>query len=641
QKDSIKFKSQKEIQNEKILMLKKNFEIKYEVINSKYQSYVKNEKIKFLQKKESKKIKSIQKPITSKEKENFSSEKTKSLFLKNPVWKSILIMSIPAMIMMLAFGMYTFVDNILAINYADDSYKTLTIGTTSWSGKDQVRFIMGSVGPITTFQFSVVMLFGVGVGARYSINLGAGNIEKAEKTAKSGMISGLIVSVLLIPVLVFASKAWIGSQFEGSEQMKDFIEENTYKYVFVIIFALPFMMYNQITSSLMRSEGRNFEILLTVIIPLFINLGLDVVFMSSANMGVEGGAWATFISYFITSFMLTIFIFLKQEMSTLTFRMLFNPRGFAFVFVIAIVIVGVAPFLRNMAQSITQTIEMQQIGKVSKAIYGDENFSRSVLMSVFPIFGLAFPIMFGFIQGGSPVLAFNYGAKKMNRVKQSSIIISIFSSITGILILFIFAYFLYNPLVDLLGVKNINGIDIKGKGQMALKIMMISCPLFGLAMGGMTLFNSSDRVSFNLFANSLRGIILMFPFLFGFSALSQSHGAPNGDIAYWLTHTGGFFSDEMIFWWFYPSLAGTATLIILLMMFLTMSRIDKNNETLDSRINRFEKRVYRKLSFLKTFGIGRKQYRPDVELLRIQKSQKKSIESIKFEEKRKIKMKFI
>lgn len=116
------------------------------------------------------------------------------------------------------------------------------------------------------------------------------------------------------------------------------------------------------------------------------------------------------------------------------FKNAFGKQGFRLITLVGVCLVGVSPFMRNMAQSITQSVEMRQIQDVSQSVYGN-NMQMSVIMTaVFPVFGLFFPMMFGFIQAGSPIAGYNYGAGNMKRVKQTTWFIVLYSTIMGIII---------------------------------------------------------------------------------------------------------------------------------------------------------------------------------------------------------------
>ncbi|NQZ65986.1 MAG: hypothetical protein HRT99_02060 [Mycoplasmatales bacterium] len=537
-------------------------------------------------------------------------------FKDTPVWKSLLIMSIPSMIMMLVFGMYTFIDNVLSINFANDSYSTVSAG---FSGKDQVRLFMSGVTPITTFMFAVAMLFGVGLSRRVSINIGAKKEDRALRTMKTAMQFALGLSVILMPILFFAAKPWMKSQFDGNAQMSQLIADEGYKYVWIIIMAFPIQIFTQIMSSLYRTEARNKIVLLATVAPLSLNLLFDYIFMGPLGMGINGGAWATFISYVVTA-LIFIYFMLTVKSSRFSFRNLFGKKGFQWITIVGVILVGIAPFMRNMAQSITQTVEMRQIQNVSEHIYGD-NMKMSIIMSaVFPIFGLFFPMMFGFIQAGSPITGYNYGAGNMKKVKQTTIYIVIYSTIVATLIFVVSTWGLMRPLTNLLGIEDSNiQISYKSgtnppsyssqlgtiletkvnpitgdtivkydsifntldKSQKMYGIMMSSALFFGPSLGAMSLFGSTDRVFLNIFASSLRGLILLIPILFIFANIAVDHP---GDIGENLVGTNGIFTDEFLFWWFYPFLAFVTSLILITLAIFTMRRLDKKHKPLEERI---------------------------------------------------------
>ena len=549
----------------------------------------------------------------------------KRIFKDQPIWKSVLQMSAPAMIAMLVFGLYNFADSILSIQLANDNYTNILGSKSGISSKDLVRLFMAGTGPITTFIMAITLLFGVGVARRVSVNIGSGNEERAIKTMKTTMQTGLVVSILLIPILMFAAKPWIHAQFDGDPRMANIIADHSFEYVWIIIMAAPLMMFNQISTSLLRTEARNKEAILATVLPLFVNLLLDWLFMGPLGMGVEGSAWATFISYVITGLLMAFFITRSKE-SRLIWKNLFGKKNFQLITLVGVLLVGVSPFLRNMAQSITQTFEMNKIQAVSQEVYGSHMVMTSAMTAVFPLFGLFFPIMFGFVQAGSPLAAYSFGAKDMKRVKGTIIWVAVFSFITGIIIYVVSTFGLFGILSNWLGTenkihghafiadqitaanklgdtglaaklkdldtymqKNHGGMGYKFSDHMVEKanviygIMLAPLPLFGIMMSSMVLFGSTDRVLMSIIASSLRGIILLFPFLIVFANIANAHP---GDMIQNITGTNGAFSSEYIFWWFYPALLTTTTIIVLLGMIWTFRKLrTKELVTLDTRID--------------------------------------------------------
>lgn len=126
------------------------------------------------------------------------------LFRETPVPKALMKMAVPGIIMMLVFGMYTFADNILSINFAHDNYNEYARGMMD--SKSLVRIFMAGLTPVTTFMFAISMLFGLGLATRFSINIGAKREERALSTLKTTMQVGIGIGILLIPVLLFTAK---------------------------------------------------------------------------------------------------------------------------------------------------------------------------------------------------------------------------------------------------------------------------------------------------------------------------------------------------------------------------------------------------------------------------------------------------
>lgn len=557
------------------------------------------------------------------------------LFRETPVWKALLRMAAPAAILMLIFGMFTFTDNILCINFADDSYEHVDTATPMDS-KTLVRMFMAGLTPVTTFILAVSMLFGVGLSTRFSINVGSGREERAIKTLKTTMQTGLLISFLLIPVLLFTAKPWVESQYTESPDAP-IIAKHTYDYLWIMIVALPLQMFNQMISALFRAEGKNKIVMIALIGPVFLNILLDWLFMGPGGMNIAGSALATVLTYFITTCFFLYFI-IKKVSTRLILKNMFGKTGFQLITLVGVCLVGISPFLRNMAQSITQTVEMSVIQSVSSDVYRDPMMMQQVMSGVFPVFGLFFPMLFAFIQAGTPLAGYNYGAKDIKRVKQTVLYVALFSSILGLMVFSLATFVLINPLNDMLGIHdtqlrvnelpgtNISAINtvltgrgvhetgienipfkldngkivqipqhiynatipIRDKAQKMLGLMMLAAPIFGVPLAAMTLFNSTDRIAGNIISSTLRGAILLIPFLFAFKAIAHSAVDPTSlnEQYQHLLGNNSVFSNEFTFWWFYPSLALTTVIILFVYMTVTMKRLSASHTTLDERIEK-------------------------------------------------------
>ncbi|WKX02646.1 MATE family efflux transporter [Candidatus Mycoplasma mahonii] len=146
----------------------------------------------------------------------------------------------------------------------------------------------------------LVLLFAAWVTIRFSINLGTNKEKKAINTMRTGMLT----SIVMIPILMLVSKTWMSSMFTDSHNAK-IVSEQAYRYDWRMIIWSPFMVFNQIIVGLFRAKTRNKEILLAMPIPIFINLGLDILLMGSVGMDIQRGTITTTILWY-TSFELCI-----------------------------------------------------------------------------------------------------------------------------------------------------------------------------------------------------------------------------------------------------------------------------------------------------------------------------------------------
>ncbi len=536
------------------------------------------------------------------------SAKGEKLMSETPIWKAMLKMSVPAMIMMMVFGGYIFADNLLAIQLAPDHY--------AHGDANAIRMYMSAFNPLNAFITAFAMMFGVGISTRVSINLGAKRGQRAKNTLKTGTSIGMAVSVLLIPILLVIAKPWMASQFPSA--ISGHIADVGFDYGWIIIMSTPLVFFNQIISGIFRTEGRNKDMLLPIIASIVINLVLDWVFMGPGKMGIEGGAWATFIAAVFTS-LAYIALIIKNKKSIVQFKNLFG-RKFKAISIIGIILVGLTPFFRNFAQSIAQTTEMNTIKDVSSAVYhtaaakdmtflfnnnpaafhqaltklallgnntkilgalpADQlafaiNASAStkmtlILTGVFPLFGLFFPIMFGFSQGATPIASYNFGAKQLGRVKQTFWYTFLYSSLTGVIIFFLVGWVVGKPLMQALGIED----HIIKESIHTLKIMFISLPMFGFAIAAMVLLSATDRIWLAIIVSSLRGLIYFFPVIFLFK-----------DIA---IHNP---SNEYLFWWFYPAVAGISVLTGAIISMFVLKHLDKRVVTLDETLTNIYKKI--------------------------------------------------
>jgi Na+-driven multidrug efflux pump len=102
-------------------------------------------------------------------------------------------------------------------------------------------------------------------------------------------------------------------------------------------------------------------------------------------------------------------------------------------FIGSFLLIGLAPFLRNITQAFTGTFINHAISSISK------NDTTSIMASygtITPLFALLLPVHYGIVQGSRAVTSYCYGAGRFDRVKNSYYIIFTFGLVYGL-----FSYF--------------------------------------------------------------------------------------------------------------------------------------------------------------------------------------------------------
>lgn len=262
---------------------------------------------------------------------------------------------------------------------------------------------MGVTFPVITLISAFAALIGMGGAPRASIAMGAGEHDKAERTL--GSCTGALWTLAL--VLTGAFLLWqdpLLMLFGASENTLPYAMDYLNIYVLGTIFVMTALGLN----GFITAQGKSSVAMKTVLIGAGLNVVLDPVFIFVFGMGVRGAAVATVISQAVSA--LWVVRFLASPKSELRLRREhLKPRKDLLLPAIAL---GAAPFVMQATESLL-TITFNR----SLLTYGGDLAvgAMTILVSVaqmiqMPLFGLA--------QGAQPILSYNYGAGRVDRMKQ-------------------------------------------------------------------------------------------------------------------------------------------------------------------------------------------------------------------------------
>lgn len=308
------------------------------------------------------------------------------------VGKLLKIYAIPSIISMLVNALYNIVDQVFigqGIGY---------LGT----GATNIIF------PITIVFAAFALMFGDGSSAYMSLMLGANKKDDAAKGVANGIILSIISSLLFTTVVLIFFPQLL-NLFGCTSEFEPFAKD----YGYIIAIGLPFMTICATLNSIIRADGSPKFAMASMLIGSILNVILDPIFIFAFDLGVKGAAIATVISQ-IVSFILNVIRLRKLKNIKL-------KKNFKFNFSIAakVTMLGASSFITQIFAAIIMGMQnniLKKYGALSD--YGSE-IPISVIGIVVKVAEILNSVVLGLAVGSQPIIGYNYGARKFDRVKNT------------------------------------------------------------------------------------------------------------------------------------------------------------------------------------------------------------------------------
>ena len=306
------------------------------------------------------------------------------------VKKLMLKMAVPALVGQVVNLLYNIVDRIYIGHLPE-------IGGAALTG-------VGLFTPILMLITAFAMLAGAGGAPRAAIAMGQGDKERAEKIMANCFTVILILAVILTGVFYFAAPTLL-RWFGASDATLPYAVEYGRIYVLGSIFVLTVMGMN----TFITTQGFAQFSMLTTVIGAGINIVLDPILMFGLKLGVNGAAIATVISQAVSALWILRFLTGKKTILKL------KPANMKLegAIILPCLALGISTFVMVSTESILSisfTSSLQRFG-------GDVAVgAMTVLTSINQL--ITMPLS-GICQGGQPLISYNYGARKFDRVKEA------------------------------------------------------------------------------------------------------------------------------------------------------------------------------------------------------------------------------
>ena len=393
---------------------------------------------------------------------------------------------------------------------------------------------LGVTYPIIVLITAFSNLIGMGGAPRASVAMGRGDYKTAEKILGNCITLLIALSVALSVVFTIYGEPVLRA-FGASENTLPY----AMAYLRIYLMGTIFVQFTLGMTPFITNQGFAKTSMATTCIGAVCNIVLDPVFIYGFNMGVEGAAIATILSQAVSAGWVLIFFTGKRSVLRIRKENLI-PAGRTLALVLSL---GVSPFLMTATECV-----IQLAFNTGAATYGGDSAVAimSILFSVAQIANL--PVQ-GFCQGAQPVVGFNFGARKLERVRQAfKIMLAVSMGVTTVVV----------GAVELapqlfLGLFS-SDAELIALGTAPLRIYMLGFFFMGAQLACQQTFLGLGEAKISMFIALLRKVILLLPLslviprVFGALGLSQLVGLyvaePVSDIISASTCTILFFAIE-------------------------------------------------------------------------------------------------
>ena len=326
---------------------------------------------------------------------------------EKPIGKLLLQFAIPSIISTLVVALYNMVDQIFIghrIGYLGNAATTVAF-------------------PLTYINGALTLLFSNGSAVNFNILCGKGNKEEALCFAGNGL------SLLSVEGLCLASAVGIFTPlfvrvFGSTEEVFPY----ALTYMRIIAVGLPFLALTSGGTLLVRSDGSPRYALWCSMTGVALNFVLDWLFLFPLGMGIAGAAWATVIGQIVSALMLVWYLrrFKTGRLERRHFKVSWERTK-------RICAIGAAASFNQAAMVVMNTVRNNVLRKYGAlSVYGaSEALAASGV--VHKVNHLFYSTIVGCGVGASPIMSFNFGAKKYARVLEAYRLVLRYALIVGAL----------------------------------------------------------------------------------------------------------------------------------------------------------------------------------------------------------------
>lgn len=400
-----------------------------------------------------------------------------------PIGKLLAKFALPAVVSMLVNAVYNIVDQIFigqGVGYLGNAATTVAF-------------------PVVTIILAVSTLLGAGGSAYAAIKLGEKREEEAERT-----LGNLFVLLTGIGILVAVLGLVFLNPMLRLFGATDSVMEYSRQYTSIILLGTPFNMLGVGLSNMARTDGSPSLSMYSILAGAILNTILDPIYIFVFHWGVTGAAIATITSQIISAVVLMVY-FLKKG------NMRLKKRNLKLDGVIckSVATLGISSGITQVASTILQIVLNNSL-----VFYGDQSYvggdvALSAMGIVNKIGMILVSICIGIGIGSQPILGFNKGAGKFDRIRQTylrAVGIATVVSVIGWALCQLFPY----QILTVFGKADANFTEFAAK---ALRVYMLGIFTAGFQVVSTSYFQATGQPMKASILSMLRQLLVLIPMI--------------------------------------------------------------------------------------------------------------------------------
>ena len=403
-----------------------------------------------------------------------------------PVGKLLVNMAVPMIMSMLVQALYNVVDSVYISQYSQDAVTAL-----------------GLAFPVQNVQIGCAVGIGVGVNSMLSKSLGEGNRQMANQVAGNGIFLGLLFTAIFMLFGAFGTRFYYSVQTDNQA-----ILESGIQYTSVCCLFTLGIYFEVLFERMLQATGRTFYTMITQGVGAVINIVLDPVFifgvewLNIPEMGAAGAAIATVAGQWAAAVLALIFNLKVNHDVQLSVKNI-RPRAYVIKPVMAI---GVPSIIMNSVSSVMNFSLNQILMGFEKVAVGVGETATAVFSIYYKLQSFFFMPLFGLNNATISVVAFNYGARKPERITKT------LKLAVGGALCFMIAGLLTFELIPgtLLSIFNLSGTFME-IGKTALRLIAIHFPIAAVCIALGASFQALGNGMYSTITSLCRQLLVLLP----------------------------------------------------------------------------------------------------------------------------------